>query len=94
MASAGTRVALQIWGDDPEAPMVQDPRRAEFANAVIDALAQSLQSAPGVLQRVMSGVASAADEVALQWGVLPDEEINALLDFLKMTRSGVPSRSG
>ncbi len=33
-------------------------------------------------------------EVARQWGVLPDEEINALLDFLKMTQPGVPGRSG
>ena len=33
-------------------------------------------------------------EVARQWSVLPDEEINALLDFLKMTQPGVPSRSG
>ena len=33
-------------------------------------------------------------EVARQWGVLPDEEIDALLDFLKMTQPGVPGRSG
>ena len=33
-------------------------------------------------------------EVARQWGVLPDEEISALLDFLKMTQPGNPSRSG
>ena len=33
-------------------------------------------------------------EVARQWDVLPDEELNALLDFLKMTQPGVPGRSG
>jgi fumarate hydratase class II len=33
-------------------------------------------------------------EVARQWGVLPDEEIDTLLDFLKMTQPGVPGRSG
>jgi fumarate hydratase class II len=33
-------------------------------------------------------------EVARQWGVQPDEEINALLDFLKITQPGVPSRNG
>ena len=33
-------------------------------------------------------------EVARERGVLPDEEINTLLDFAKMTEPGVPGRSG
>jgi fumarate hydratase class II len=33
-------------------------------------------------------------EVARQWSVARDEEINALLDSLKMTEPGVPGRSG
>ncbi len=33
-------------------------------------------------------------DVARQWSVAPDEELAALLDFLKMTEPGVPGRSG
>lgn len=66
LAGAGARVARRVWDDDPDAPAVQDPRRAEFANAVIDSLAESLQSAPGVLQRVMSSAASAAEDLNVE----------------------------
>jgi hypothetical protein len=65
-AAAGQEAARLIWDDDAGIGVIEDPRHPRFAHGVIDGLAESLQSAPGVLQRVMSRAASAAEDLNVE----------------------------
>src|ERR1019366_10508122 len=63
LRDAGAKAAKSIWQDDPIASQIADPRVSEFADAVIDGLANALANTPGVLQRVMKGASSAAEDL-------------------------------
>jgi hypothetical protein len=59
----GAQAAELIWRDHPDARAVSDPRTSTFADVVIDVLAHSLATMPGAIGQVVSGAASAAEDL-------------------------------
>lgn len=65
-AVQGSEAADLIWRDDSRVFLIADPRTAAFANSVIEGVAEKLASAPGALHRMMSGAASAAEDLNVE----------------------------
>ena len=59
----GAAAAELIWLDHPDARTISDPRTPTFADAVIDGLGRLLASMPGAIAEVVSGAASAAEDL-------------------------------
>jgi hypothetical protein len=66
LSLAGRRAARLIWEDDEAFKKVADPRKPAFAQAVIDELGTLLRQTPRVLQQVMAGAASAAEDLNVE----------------------------
>jgi hypothetical protein len=63
---AGAKAADLIWRDHPDARTISDPRIPTFADAVIDGLACALTTMPGAIGQVVSGAASAAEDLNVE----------------------------
>lgn len=57
------RAARLVWSSDPSAKDLSDPRRRSFADAVIKELGEELRKTPPLIQQVMAGAASAAEDL-------------------------------
>jgi hypothetical protein len=63
LIEAARRAVELIWQDHPDARTIPDPRTSTFADAVIDGLARALKGMPGAIAEVVSGAASAAEDL-------------------------------
>jgi hypothetical protein len=59
----GLAAARLIWDDAPGVEAIEDPRSATFSQTVVDELARLLATSPGVLKKMMTGAASAAEDL-------------------------------
>jgi hypothetical protein len=62
----GVKAAELIWRNDPRIPKINDPRTLTFAEAVIDTIARALARMPGAIGQVVSGAASAAEDLNIE----------------------------
>jgi hypothetical protein len=66
LETAGRDAARLIWDNARDLETVEDPRDPVFANAVIEELSDALSRTPGILQRVMNGAVSAAEDLNVE----------------------------
>lgn len=59
----GREAARLLWHDLPETERIHDPRTLEFASAMVRELATLLANSPGVVKKIMSGAAAAAEDL-------------------------------
>jgi len=62
----GHDAAALIADERPEALLIEDPRDPDFARGVLDGLTRALQSAPGVMRRLVSGAAASAEDLNIE----------------------------
>jgi hypothetical protein len=60
------RAARLVWSSHPSAKDFKDPRRRSFADAVIGELGEELGKTPPLIQQVMAGAASAAEDLNVE----------------------------
>lgn len=62
----GGVAAHLIWQDDPGINAIIDPRTTEFANSVLDTLAEALVAAPGAMKRAIRTAAKSAERLNVE----------------------------
>jgi hypothetical protein len=65
-ADEARRAARLVWQNHPSVKDLKDPRRGSFADAVISELGQELARTPPLIQQVMAGAASAAEDLNVE----------------------------
>ncbi len=60
------RAVELVWNNDPSVKDLVDPRNGAFANAVIGAFGRELARTPALIQQVMAGAASAAEDLNVE----------------------------
>lgn len=65
-AMEARRAAQLVWANEPSIKDLIDPRRRSFADAVIHELGEALRQTPPLIQQVMAGAASAAEDLNVE----------------------------
>ena len=64
--AAVRRVVDLVWNNDPLVKSFEDPREVPFASAVIKEFGRELSRTPALIQQVMAGAASAAEDLNVE----------------------------